>query len=211
MNRIIGTCLIILLFACSSGNQKKKNSDDSVYSHETLRTANYDRFILVRGDKLKSAEEKLNEFGQLSAPENQKIYQFAKTQIGDWTAIKIPSDLNDYFLYHVLVYWFLGFPPEDNNYADKVIGISLDKSDKSDYIVYNDYSLEKELKLHDELFGIFKNNEKFILNIPQDSFIVSKNDKILDFRDIFDKNKLELNSLRNGDLKFNEFDVVFNE
>ncbi len=119
--------------------------------------------------------------------------------------------MNDYFLYHVLVYWFLGFPPEDNNYADKVIGISLDKSDKSDYIVYNDYSLEKELNKRDELFGVFKNNKKFILNIPQDSFIVSKSNKILDFKAIIDKNKLELNSLRNGDLEFKKFDVVFNE
>ena len=202
---------MFLFFACSFDNQKRKNANDSVYSHETLKTENYDRFILVRADKLKSAEEKLNEFGQLSAPGNQKIYHFSQTQVGDWTAIKVPSDLNDYFLYHVLVYWFLGFPPEDNNYADRVIGISFDKSDKSDYIVYNDYSLEEELKLRDELFGVFKNNEKFILNIPQDSFIVSKNDKILDFKDISDKNKLKLNSLRNGDLKFKEFDVVFNE
>jgi hypothetical protein len=68
MNRIISNCLVFLLFACCSDNQKKKNSDDSVYSHKTLNTENYDRFILVRGDKLKSAEEKLNEFGQLSAP-----------------------------------------------------------------------------------------------------------------------------------------------
>ncbi|WP_321286688.1 hypothetical protein [uncultured Sunxiuqinia sp.] len=81
MNRTISTCFIFLLFACSSDNQKKKNSDDSVYSHEILKTANYHRFILIRGDKLKSAEEKLKEFGQLSAPENQKIYHFSKAQL----------------------------------------------------------------------------------------------------------------------------------
>ena len=211
MNRTINTCLIFLFFVCCSDNQKKKNSDDSVYSHKTLKTENYDRFILVRGDKLKSAVEKLNEFGQLSALGDKKIYHFSQTQVDGWTAIKVPSDMNDDFLYHVSVYWFLGFPPEDNNYADRVIGISFDKSYKSSYIVYNEYSLEEELKLRDELFGVFKNNEKFILNIPQDSFIISKNDKILDFKDISDKNKLELNSLRDGDLKFKEFDVLFSE
>ena len=46
--------------------------------------------------------------GELSAKGNAYIYRISKAQLGDWTIIKIPSDSQDYYGFHNLVYWFLG-------------------------------------------------------------------------------------------------------
>src|SRR5690606_38984322 len=73
------------------------------------------------------------------------------------------SNLSPYN-FHNLVYWFLGNPPEDNNYADYSIGISQNKNET--YILFNDYYLRENIATVDDLFGITKDNIKFTLSVP---------------------------------------------
>jgi hypothetical protein len=80
--------------------------------------------------------------------------------------MKMPSDFRDYYGFHNILYWFLGFPPENNNYADLSIGFLI--NDGLSYAIYNNYELKNMLRLEDDLFRMFDNDERFILSIPFD-------------------------------------------
>lgn len=180
-----------------------------IYSHDNLKSENFERYILVKGENLKSVESKLKDYGELPAKGNTYTYQFSKAQIGDWSIIKMPYDFQDYYGFHNIVYWFLGFSPEENNYADLSIGLSI--SDSLTYAIYNNYKLKDMLRLEDDLFGVFNNDEKFILSIPFDEFKISDNKYIKDFNTILKDNEIDLELIKNKRLNFVEFDILFNE
>jgi hypothetical protein len=182
------------------------------YSHETIQADRFDRYILVKGQNLDSVDGKLEDYGALAAPGNVYTYTFQKAQFGEWSIVKIPAELAmDYYGYHNLVYWFLGFPPDDTNYADKSIGVSIDRDEKSSYLLYNDYNLCGNMHLEDHLFGVFSNDEKFTLSIPFDTFEISTSDNILDFQKLLEKNDIDLETIISETLIYTEFEVVFNE
>ena len=180
-----------------------------IYSHDNLKSENFERYILVKGENLKSVESKLKDYGELPAKGNTYTYQFSKTQIGDWSIIKMPSDFQDYYGFHNIAYWFLGFPPEDNNYADLSIGLSI--SDSLSYAIYNNYKLKDMLGLEDDLFGVFDNDEKFILSIPFDEFKKSDNKYIKNFNTLLKDNEIDFELIKNKSLDFDEFGILFNE
>ena len=182
---------------------------ERIYSHDNLKSENFARYILVKGENMKSVESKLKDYGELPAKGNTYTYQFSKAQLGDWTVIKMPSDFQDYYGFHNIVYWFLGFPPEDNNYADLSIGLSI--SDSISYAIYNNYKLREMLRLEDDLFGVFDNDEKFILSIPFDEFKKSDNKYIETFNNLLKDNEINLELIKNMSLDFEEFGILFNE
>ena len=174
-----------------------------------MKSENYERYILVRGENLNSVESKLKDYGELPAKGNTYTYQFSKAQIGDWSIIKMPSDFQDYYGFHNIVYWFLGFPPEDSNYANLSIGLSI--SESVSYAIYNNYKLKDMLRLEDDLFGVFDNDEKFILTIPFDEFKKSDNKYIKTFNSLLSDNEIDFELIKNKSLDFEEFGVLFNE
>lgn len=185
------------------------NKKERIYSHENLKSENFQRYILIKGEMLNSVESKLKDYGELPAKGNTFTYQFAKAQLGDWTIIKMPSDFQDYYAFHNIVYWFLGFPPEDNNYADLSFGLSI--SDSLSYAIYNNYKLKEMLRLEDDLFGVFDNDEKFVLSIPFDEFKKSDNKYIETFRGLLNDNEIDFERIKNERLDFEEFGILFNE
>lgn len=182
---------------------------ERIYSHDNLKSENYKRYILVKGENLKSVETKLQDYGELPAKGNTYTYQFSKAQLGDWTIIKMPSDYQVYYGFHNIVYWFLGNPPEDNNYADFTIGLSI--SEHLSYVIYNNYQLRMNLNLEDDLFGVFDNDEKFILSIPFDEFKYSENKEINTFASIFKDNEIDFQQIKNDSIYLQEFGILFNE
>ena len=219
---LIGLVLILIIFKTSDmgffnkrfGTEKIEQKEqiikkERIYSHDNLKYENFARYILVKGEKMKSVESKLKDYGELPAKGNTYTYQFSKAQLGDWTVIKMPSDFQDYYGFHNIVYWFLGFPPEDNNYADLSIGLSI--SDSISYAIYNNYRLREMLKLEDDLFGVFDNDEKFILSIPFDEFKKSDNKYIKTFNNLLKDNEINLELIKNMNLDFEEFGILFNE
>lgn len=180
-----------------------------IYSHDNLKSENFERYILVKGKNLKSVESKLQDFGELPAKGNTYTYQFSKAQIGDLTIIKMPSDFQDYYGFHIIVYWFLGFSQEDNNYADLSIGLSI--SDSLSYVIYNNYKLKEMLRLEDDLFGVFDNDEKFILSIPFDEFKKTDNKYIKTFDILLKDNEINIELIKNKSLYFEDFGILFNE
>ncbi|WP_339924817.1 hypothetical protein [uncultured Cyclobacterium sp.] len=182
---------------------------ERICSHDNLKSEIFERYILVKGENLKSVESKLKDYGELPAKGNSYTYQFSKAQVGDWSIIKMPSDFQDYYGFHNIAYWFLGFPPEDNNYADLTIGLSV--SDSLSYAIYNNYNLKNVLGLEDELFGVFDNDEKFVLSIPFDAFKKSDNKYIKTFNNLFKDIEIDLDLIKNKSLDFEEFGILFNE
>lgn len=217
-----GLILILIIFNTSNmgffnklfGKEKIEQKELTIkkergYSHDNLKSENLERYILVKGENLKSVESKLKDYGELPAKGKAYTYQFSKVQIGEWSIIKMPSDFKDYYGFHNIVYWFLGFPPEDNNYADLSIGLSI--SDSISYAIYNNYKLKDMLLLEDELFGVFDNDEKFILSIPFDEFKKSDNKYIKTFSALLKDNEIDFELLKNKSLDFEEFEILFNE
>jgi hypothetical protein len=218
----IGLALILIILKTTDmgffnklfGTEKEESKEqiigkDRIYSHDNLKSENFERYILVKGDNMKSVESKLKDYGELPAKGNTYTYQFSKAQLGDWTVIKMPSDFQDYYGFHNIVYWFLGFPPEDKNYADLSIGLSI--SDSISYVIYNNYKLREMLRLEDDLFGVFDNGEKFILSIPFDEFKKSDNKYIKTFNNLLKDNEINLELIKNMSLDFEEFGILFNE
>ena len=106
-----------------------------IYSHDNLKSADYERYILIKGKNLQSAMQKLVEYGELPAKGNAYIYKFYKAKLDDWTIIKLPNDFDDYYGYHNITFWFLGCPPEDTNYADQTVGLAINPNTKLSYII----------------------------------------------------------------------------
>jgi hypothetical protein len=65
------------------------------------------------------------------------------------------------------------------------------------------------LKLKDDLFGVFDNNEKFILSIPFDKYKPSENKDLKLFSDLFRNEEVEM--IKNKKIEFEEFGILFNE
>lgn len=213
MKVLLVNLLGLMMFSCScNSNETNTKTVGRKYSHETLRATHFDRFIIVRGRFLKSVEEKLEEWGSLSAPGNEQTYHFSKAKMAYWTVIKVPEELaSDYYTFHNLVYWFLGYPPEDANYADQSVGLCMSQGNSTSYILYSDHSLSREMDLRDDLFGVFENDEKFILSIPFDEFKATKSESVKDFATFCDSNHIDLERIREGHLNYTDFDVVFHE
>lgn len=217
-----GLALILIIFKTSDmgffdklfGKEKVEQKEltikkERIYSHDNLKSENFERYILVKGKNLKTVEAKLKDYGELPAKGNTYTYKFSKAQIGNWIIIKMPSDFQNYYGFHNIVYWFLGFPPEDNNYADLSIGLSI--SDSLSYVIYNNYKLIDMLRLGDDLFGVFDNDEKFILSIPLDEFKKSDNKYIKTFNNLLNDNEIDFELIKNKSLDFEEFGILFNE
>lgn len=193
-------------------SKKTEEAQEAIqYDHESIKSTDFERYILVKGENLKSVENKLKDYGELPAKGNTYTYTFVKAQLDGWTIIKMPSDFKDYYSYHNLVFWFLGYPPEDENYADMSVGLAIKKDSDESYILYNDYSLVRALKLEDEMIGVFNNDQKFILSIPFDEYRESKNSDIKNYKEFIKVNDIDLKKIKSGKIEFTEFGVFFNE
>ncbi len=109
--------------------------------------------------------------------------------------------------YHNLVYWFLGTPPEDQNFAEYSIGISIDKKEKSTYLIYNDYDLRENLATHDDVFGISEKNQKFILSIPFNQVKMINTKKISDFDKFLSEHEINLTKIKADNLNWSELQI----
>ncbi|WP_418603632.1 hypothetical protein [Hwangdonia sp.] len=136
---------------------------------KTLEKESYDRYILVQGKNLKNVEPKITEWLEIFAADDPVNMTIKKSKLGDWTILKLSkNEIFNAYNYHNFVYWFLGTPPKDQNYAEYSIGISIDKNGESTYLIYNDYDLREKIATNDDVFGISEKNQKFILSIPFD-------------------------------------------
>jgi hypothetical protein len=178
------------------------------FDHLTIQQNDFERYIFVKGEKFISSKDKIFEWAEIFSAGEKVEFIYSQTEIGNWTILKIPNDsLFDHYNYHNLVYWFLGTPPDDNNYADFAIGISIDNQTEKTYLIYNDYDLRGQIATNDDVFGIFQNDEKFILSIPFDKFKETENDKIPDFNKFLSKNNIDLQKIKSGELNFREMRI----
>ena len=207
MTRLLIIFITLTLFACNNTpNQTTPQTPTAnrQFNHETIKSKEFERYLFVKGQHLKSVEQKLNDYGQFSV--DTTSFTFSKAQISDWTVIKFPSNWTDYDTYHKIVYWLLGNPPNDYNYADSVIGLSIDTIGQNNYFIFNDYDLREKLTLEDDLFGVFQNNERFILNIPFDKFSSTDNDLgVVGFEDYLASNAIDINKIIEHKLTFVDF------
>ena len=177
---------------------------------ENMLSEDYDRYILARGDKLKSVEAIISEYGKLTAKVNPYTYRFSKAKLGDWTIIKIPSDFQNNYSYHNLIYWFLGYA-ESDNFANEVIGLSI--ADDISYVLYGNYQTNKALKLEEGLFGSFNiaENEKFFIYIPSNQFARMVESETQTFHKLLESNYIDLKQIDSDAISYTEFEVLFNE
>lgn len=178
--------------------------------YENLISEEYDRYILVRGENLKSVESIIAEYGELSAKVNPYTYRFSKAKLGDWTIIKIPSDFQDNYSYHNMIYWFLGHP-ETDNFASEAIGLSL--ADDISYVLYGNYDINKILKLEDYLFGSFsESEEKFMIYVPSNEFSrLAESKHTQTFHKLLENSNIDIKKIDSDTISYTPFEVLFNE
>jgi hypothetical protein len=145
-------------------------------AHSTTKQiseASYERYIFVKGDYLKSPIQKLKDHGKLASPRPSMFYDFDTATSGSWTVIKLPSTTS-HWMHHNITYWFLGWGPDDPNYADSVIGLAVNHSGSS-YAIYgtNDAS-----EPQDSLYGETSGGTSFIVNIPFDELVIDHKSQI---------------------------------
>lgn len=204
--RILITLLILTSFSCKY--QTKSENKMTEFSKETTEKATYYRFVLVKGKGLKDIQPKIQEWAEIFGAGEPIKLTINKTDFGSWTLIKLPeNELLTAYNYHNLVYWFLGTPPEDQNYADYSIGISIDKSGESTYLIYNDYDLREKIATNDDVFGISEKNQKFILSIPFDELKASNNKEIPDFDKFLSDTGINLNEINTKKLNWTELQI----
>lgn len=136
-----------------------------------VQSGSFGRYILVNGEKLVSAQRKVEEYAELSSAEPTIKYNFKFAYIGNWAVIGIPNSTS-HWMFHNLAYWFLGYSG-DQNFADKVIGIAVDESGSNrGYLVYgqNDQS-----RPEDSLYGQTQQGVDFIVNVPFDHVVLNQN------------------------------------
>ncbi len=175
---------------------------------ETFEKENYDRYILVKGRNLKDVEPKVIEWAEIFGAGEPVNMTLKKSELGDWTILKLPkNEILTAYNYHNFVYWFLGTPPEDQNYAEYSIGISIDKNGESTYLIYNDYDLREKIATNDDVFGISEKNQKFVLSIPFDELKASNNKEISDFDKFLSDNGINLNEIKTEKLNWTELQI----
>lgn len=127
----------------------------------------------------------------------------------DWTVIKIPSDFQDNYSYHNLIYWFL-FRGNDN-FAGEVIGLSI--ADDISYILYGNYQINKILKLEDCLFGSFNvTDEKFTIYVPSNQFARFVESKYTQtFYKLLENSNINIKKIDSDTISYKHFEVLFNE
>ena len=204
--RILISLLILTSFSCKS--QTKSENKMTEFSKETTEKETYNRFILVKGKSLKDVQSKIKEWAEIFGAGESVNMTINKTDFGSWTLIKLPeNELLTAYNYHNLVYWFLGTPPEDQNYAEYSIGISIDKSGESTYLIYNDYDLREKIATNDDVFGISEKNQKFILSIPFDELKASNDKEISDFDKFLTENEININEIKTDKLNWTELKI----
>ncbi|NLB86216.1 MAG: hypothetical protein GX793_04045 [Bacteroidales bacterium] len=204
--RILITLLILTSFSCKS--QSKSENEMTEFSKETTEKGTYNRFVLVKGKNLKNIQPKIQEWAEIFGAGEPVNLTINKTDFGSWTLINLPeNELLNAYNYHNLVYWFLGTPPEDQNYADYSIGISIDKNGESTYLIFNDYDLREKIATNDDVFGISEKNQKFILSIPFDELKASNDKEILDFNQFLTESGINLNEIKADKLNWTELKI----
>ena len=205
-SKILITLLILTSFSCKS--QTKSENKMTEFSKETTEKETYNRFVLVKGKSLKDIEPKIKEWAEIFGAGEPVNLTINKTDFGSWTLIKLPeNELLTAYNYHNLVYWFLGTPPEDQNFAEYSIGISIDRKGESTYLIYNDYDLREKIATNDDVFGISEKNQKFILSIPFDELKTSMNKEIANFDKFLTENGINLNEMKSNKLKWTELQI----
>ena len=204
--------MLLLMTFISCGPSKTKENMDRKFNHETIQSEGFDRFILVKGKKMNDIKAKVFEWAEIFSGGEKLEFTYEQTEIDDWTLIKLPNDsIFDHYNYHNLVYWFLGTPPKDNNYADFTIGLSVDKQNEKTYLIYNDYDLRLKIATNDDVFGIFNNDEKFILSIPFDKFNETNDSRILDFNKFIKENQIDILKIKSEQLNYNKTTIQIAE
>lgn len=149
----------LLVSACDRDARMSAISDS--IAHEE-----YERYVLVRGRHLRSAIEKLEEYGSLAFPNPELTYDFKVDALGEWTVLRFPGS-ESHWMFHNVVYWFLG-SRDDANFADEVIGIAIASDIQASYLVYGD----SESGEFDALYGITTlGGFRFVTDVSSDEYL----------------------------------------
>ena len=179
--------------------------------HDQLKQSDYARYILIKGEQMVSVKKKLTEYGELSAKGKAYVYKFESASLGDWTIVKVPKGFRDYYEFYNLAYWFLGYPPEDQNYAKQVIALAVNSDNVPVYCLFNDDDLTQKHRGEDVLFGALANNERFMLSIPFDEYTVLGKEDSYSFQELPKQFDFDIKAIVNGSLKFKRMPIKFNQ
>lgn len=120
-----------------------------------ISISDYDRFILVKGISKDEIIFRTQEFGKISGNIEYTFHQFEFAVSDDWIIVKLDSK-TDFFTYHNLIGWYLGF--DEKNKPTYSIGLAHHKLDSSqDYVCFID--LEEENK--ENLIGTLRKDFRF--------------------------------------------------
>lgn len=216
---LLASVFLLILCGCQPKPQVKVSPD-----YVTISSPGYVRYVFVKGHKDSfSLTTALTEFGELSKRGETYTYTFDCAQFGEWQLLKFPQELaNEHYTFHNLVYWFLGSGPEDPNAAIP-LGVSISRNE-TDYIVFNDYelrdrlasktpfSVEKlELSLDDSLLGAFSTGDRFVLNIPFETFTPINEQETPGYHEYLESFAIDLSKLKSDELKWKQISITFNQ
>ncbi len=164
--RLRGFMMLILIVGSVTGCKKETLQN----SYEIPGDAN-ERYLIVRGQSLRSPITKLEDYGNLAFPNPEMEYAFEVDVLGDWTVFRFPG-AESHWMFHNIAFWFLGFGADDPNYADQVIGIALGPDADSGYLLFGDNSEDRPV---DSLYGLSQGGDRFLVNIPFDVYSEERN------------------------------------
>lgn len=142
----------------------ENNNDFHILKNEIgiypIQIRMYKKYILVQGLTKDFIRDKLKAYAGLAY---SKVYVYKIRIISvvetDWSIILFPDEM-DYFNFHNLVGWFVGFS-EDKEKAKQIICVALHYDNRYSY-----YAVVKERKYSDILIGRFQNGESFYITLP---------------------------------------------
>src|SRR5690554_5770035 len=133
----IKTFILGILGVSSISCNSQMNQENNTILTNIIENKNFERYLFVKGENLINIEPIIQEWAEIFSEDEPVSLNLSYAKTEDWIVIKINGESNlSPYNFHNLVYWFLGNPPEDNNYADYSIGISQNKNET--YILFND-------------------------------------------------------------------------
>lgn len=225
-----GTAPSALPSASAAPPSVLRSADRTTPDYSTIKASKYTRYILIKGQSpARSVKETLTEYAQLAGdPEDESehgTYTFWQATLRDWTLVRLPPEMETaYYVYHNIVYWFLGGGPSDPDAIAQPIGLSVGHGDTASYVVYNDYGLKSVLAsrypfnagyldnaLGDSLFGTFDTNDKFVLNMPFETYTTGALEQLPGLEELFRDKGVTVEEVTAPELKWTPFDVLFYE
>lgn len=210
--RLVILCLLcILLISCKDSTKaisnkvvkafENANSADRLYDYKK-----YNRFILVKSDKVFASVLKIGDFAELPQEGNVYFHEFKIRDVSGWELIKVSDELDNYYFFNI-AYWLLGYGDEDPNHADQSVIVLTDKiTNEVKYLGLIDSEITK---IDDSMLLLSDTNDQFIIEIPFHTYKTVTTKFKFNIKDFLNTNSLTVADFT--DQNMDVFEIRFNE